>query len=167
MVSMLTVAEAQALVLQHARPVPPEMVRLDSGALGLVLAEDVVSDLDMPPYDKSLMDGYAVRATDLPEGRGVLTVIEEVTAGQTPRLPVAAGEATRIMTGAPLPAGADAVVMVERTRLLDGDRVQIEDRPPKPGQSILPRGQEMRQGQIVLTAGAVLRPQEFGVLATV
>jgi len=121
----------------------------------------------MPPYDKSLMDGYAVRATDLPEGRGVLTVIEEVTAGQTPRLPVAAGEATRIMTGAPLPAGADAVVMVERTRLLDGDRVQREDRTPKPGQSILPRGQEMRQGETVLTAGSVLRPQEFGVLATI
>jgi molybdopterin biosynthesis enzyme len=70
MVSMLTVVEAQALVLQHARPLPPEMLRLDPSALGLVLAEDVVSDLDMPPYDKSLMDGYAVRATDLPEGGG-------------------------------------------------------------------------------------------------
>src|SRR5438045_1807011 len=164
---MLTVAEAQALVLQHAQPLPPEMVPLAPAALGLVLAEDIASDLDMPPYDKALMDGYAVRSADLPEGRGVLTVIEEVTAGQTPRLPVTAGQATRIMTGAPMPAGADAVVMVERTRLLDGGRVQFEDRPPKSGQNIQPRGQEMRRGETVLTAGAVLRPQEIGVLATV
>jgi molybdopterin molybdotransferase len=121
----------------------------------------------MPPYDKAMMDGFAVRAADLPQGRGVLTVIEEVPAGQTPQQPVGPGQATWIMTGAPLPAGADAVVVVERTRPLDGNRVQVEDRPPKPGQNILPRGREMRQGETVLAAGAVLRPQEFGLLATV
>jgi molybdopterin molybdotransferase len=163
---MLAVAEAQAIVRQHAVPLPAENVPLDPAALGLVLAEDVVSDLDMPPYDKSLMDGYAVRAADLPDGRGTLSVIEEITAGQTPRLPLGRGQAARIMTGAPLPGGADAVVMVERTRAL-GDRVQIEDKPPRPGQNILSRGQEMRRGETVLRAGAVLRPQEFGVLATV
>src|SRR5438132_10406230 len=113
---MLTVAEAQALVLQHAQPLPPETVPLMPAALGLVLAEDVVSDTDMPPYDKALMDGYAVRAADLPTGQGMLTVIEEVTAGRTPQHALAAGQATRIMTGAPIPAGADAVGMVERTR---------------------------------------------------
>jgi len=133
----------------------------------LVLAEDVVSDLDMPPWDKSLMDGYAVRAADLPEGRGCLAVVEEVTAGQTPQRPVGPGEAIRIMTGAPLPAGADAVVMVERTQSLEGRRVQVEDRPPRPGQNILARGREMRRGDTVLAAGAVLRPQEVGLLATV
>jgi molybdopterin molybdotransferase len=164
---MLAVAEAQAVVLQHARPLTPEIVPLTPGALGLVLAEDVVSDLDMPPYDKAMMDGYAVRAVDLAEGGAVLGVVEEVTAGRTPQRPVGPGEATRIMTGAPLPAGADAVVMVERTRMVGDRRVAIEDQPPRPGQNILPRGQEMRRGETVLAAGTVLRPQELGVLATV
>ncbi len=95
---MLQVAEAQAIVLQHARPLPPESVPLASAPLGLLLAEDIISDLDMPPHDKALMDGFAVRTADLPDGHGALTVIEEITAGQTPRLPLGAGQATRIMT---------------------------------------------------------------------
>jgi molybdopterin molybdotransferase len=164
---MLSVAEAQQIILQHARPLPAQTVPLAPGALGLVLAEDVVSDLDMPPHDKSMMDGFAVRAADLVSGKAVLSVIEEITAGQTPRLPVGPGQATRIMTGAPRPAGAAAVVMFARTRRLAGRRVEIEDGPPKPGQNVLPRGCEMRRGDAVLAAGAALRPQEFGVLATV
>jgi molybdopterin molybdotransferase len=163
---MLAVSEAQAIVLQHARPLPPEGTPLNSQALGLVLAEDVASDLDMPPFDKALMDGYALRAGDLTEGGGTLTVIEEVTAGNTPARPVGPGQATRIMTGAPMPDGADAVVMLERTRVLDGEQVRLEE-PARPGQNVLARGEEMRRGQTVLSAGAVLRPQEFGVLATV
>ena len=175
---MLSVAEAQALVMQHVGPLPPETIPVDAAALGLVLAEDVVSDIDMPPYDKSLMDGYAVRSADLADGRGTLSVIEEVSAGQTPRLPVGVGQATRIMTGAPMPAGADAVVMIERTRSLTGkptqvagglerNRVEIEDRGLKSGQNILSKGKEMRRGDVVLQAGALFRPQELGVLATV
>jgi molybdopterin molybdotransferase len=163
---MLSVAEAQAIVLQHARPLPPETVPLGPAALGLVLAEDVVSDLDMPPYDKAMMDGYAVRAADLADGRATLTVIEEVTAGQTPTRTIGLGQATRIMTGAPIPTGADAVVMVERSRPVGDDRVQLED-TPRPGQNVLPRGREMRTGQVVLRSGTVLRPQQFGILATV
>jgi molybdopterin molybdotransferase len=155
------------LVLQHAAPLPPETAPLTSAALGLVLAEDVASDLDMPPYDKALMDGYAVRTADLPEGRGALAVVEEITAGQTPTHALGPGQASRIMTGAPVPAGADAVVVVERTRLRPDGRVEVEDRPPQPGQNILPRGREMRHGETVLAAGAVLRPQEFGLLAAV
>src|SRR5262245_49681063 len=110
---MLSVAQAQAIVLQHAQPLPPENVPLGPEILGLVLAEDVSSDLDMPPYDKAMMDGYVVRCADLPDGRGTLHVIEEITAGQTPQRPLARGQAARIMTGAPIPTGADAVVMVE------------------------------------------------------
>jgi molybdopterin molybdotransferase len=163
---MLAVSEAQAIVLQHAHPLPPEGTPLNSQALGLVLAEDVASDLDMPPFDKALMDGYALRAADLTEGGGTLTVIEEVTAGNTPARPVGPGQATRIMTGAPMPDGADAVVMLERTRALDGEQVRLEE-PARPGQNVLARGEEMRRGQTVLSAGALLRPQEFGVLATV
>ncbi len=164
---MLRIAEAQTRVLQHAQPLPPQTEPLSAAALGRVLAEDVAGDLSMPPFDKALMDGYAVRTADLPEGRGTLTVIDEITAGQTPRLPVGAGQAARIMTGAPVPSGADAVVMIERTRALEGNRVQVDDRPPKPGQNILYQGREMRAGETVLSAGAVLRPQEFGLLATV
>jgi molybdopterin molybdotransferase len=164
---MLSVQSAQALILKHARPLPPEVLPLDPAALGLILAEDVASDLDMPPYDKALMDGFAVRAADLPQGRGLVTIIEEVTAGQIPKLPLQAGQATRIMTGAPLPTGADTVVQVERTHSLEGHRVAIEDASVRPGLNILYRGREMRRGETVLAAGAVLRPQEFGVLATV
>jgi molybdopterin molybdotransferase len=164
---LLKVAEAQALVLEQAFALPPEAMPLTAAVLGLVLGEDVVSDLDMPPYDKAMMDGYAVRAADLPEGKGVLTVVEEVTAGQVPKVAVGAGQATRIMTGAPIPEGADAVVQVERTRPAGGGRVQVEDRAVKPGLNVLPRAREMRKGETVLVAGTVLRPQEFGVLATV
>jgi molybdopterin molybdotransferase len=164
---LVKVAEAQAIVLEQTRPLPPEMTALTPAALGLVLAEDIVSDLDMPPYDKAMMDGYAVRAADLPEGKGVLAVIEEVTAGQVPQVAVGPGQATRIMTGAPIPEGADAVVQIERTRPTGRGSVQVEDRPLKPGLNIMPRGREMRQGDTVLVAGARLRPQEFGILATV
>jgi molybdopterin molybdotransferase len=164
---VFSVAEAQALVLRHVRPVPPEPMILTTAALGLVLAADVVSDLDMPPYNKSLMDGYAVRCADLPSGQGTLRVIEEITAGRVPRQALGEGQASRIMTGAPIPPGADAVVVVERTRMRDDGCVEIEDRPPHPGQNILPQGAEMGCGDTVLPAGTVLRPQEFGVLATV
>jgi molybdopterin molybdotransferase len=163
---MRTVADAQALVLQHTTAVAATTVPL-APALGLVLAEDVVSDLDMPPFDKAMMDGYAVRVGDLPGGRGFLTVIEEITAGQTPTRALGAGQAARIMTGAPIPAGTEAVVQVERTRQAEDGRVHIEDPPLKAGQNVLPRGREMRAGDVVLHAGAVLRPQEIGVLATV
>lgn len=164
---MRTVGEAQSIVLQHARRRPPATLPLTSAALGLVLAEDVASDLDMPPHDKALMDGYAIRAADLPDGKGALSVVEEVMAGGVPTRPIGPGQATAVMTGAPLPAGADAVVIVERTRRLDNGRVAVEDRPPQPGQNVLPQGREMRRGETVLTAGTVLRPVEFGLLATV
>jgi molybdopterin molybdotransferase len=163
---MLSVAEAQAIVLQHARPLPPEAVAIVD-ALGLVLAEDIVSGLDVPPYDKAMMDGFAVRSVDLPQGRGVLTVIEEVVAGQTPQQQVGAGQATRIMTGAPIPGGADAVIKIERTTSVDGQRVQIDDEPPRAGTNIFHRGREMRKGDVVLSRGTALTPQDIGVLATV
>ena len=163
---MLSVAEAQRIVLEHARPLRPATVPLDSSALGRVLAEDIASDLDMPPYDKALMDGYALRSTDLRDGRGELRVVEEITAGTTPRHPLGPGEASRIMTGAPIPDGADAVVMVERCTL-DGQRVSVEDRKVAPGLNLLRRAREMRRGEVVLRAGTGLRPQELGLLATV
>lgn len=167
MYAMIHVAEAQAIVQQHARPLFPETAPLTSATVGLVLAEDVASDIDMPPYDKALMDGFAVRSTDLQNGRAILTVVDEITAGQTPRFPIGRGQAARIMTGAPMPVGADVVVVVERTQGLEGNRVQVDDKPLTPGQNMLAQGREFRQGETVLPKGTVLRPQEFGILSSV
>jgi molybdopterin molybdotransferase len=164
---MLSISEAQSIVLANVRGLPAVQIPISHLLLGQVLAEDVVSDVDMPPFDKSLMDGFAVRSADLLEGRATLSVIEEITAGQVPTQSLTPGQATRIMTGAPIPGGTDAVVMIERTQLLSDGRVQIEDKPPRPGQNIMPRGREMRRGETVLPAGTELRPQDLGILATV
>ncbi len=86
-----------------------------ANATGLILAEDVASDVDSPPHDKSIVDGYAVRSADLKEGRAELKVLEEIVAGSVPTRAVTPGTASRIMTGAPMPDGADSVVMIERT----------------------------------------------------
>jgi molybdopterin molybdotransferase len=165
-VAMLPVEDALKVVLSHCRPLAPETAPLGVDSLGLVLAEDVASDLDSPPFDKALMDGYAVRAADVPGGRAELRIAAEVMAGQVaPPLPP--GQAIRIMTGAPIPAGADAVIRVEQTRLLDDGRVYIESTQPKSGQSILRRGAEMKRGDVVLKVGAAIGPQELGLLACV
>lgn len=163
---MLTVEQAQQLVFQHSRRRPPEAAPLTSALLGLVLAEDVVSDLDMPPYDKSLVDGFAVRAEDL-AGDRELAVVEEIAAGHIPQRSLEPGQTARIMTGAMLPQGAAAVAMLERSRMLDATRVQIADGALRAGQNILSKGREIRQGDTVLSAGTAIRPQEIGLLATV
>src|SRR5437763_12684325 len=160
---MLSVSEAQSLILEAVNPLPAETVPLTPAALGLVLAEDVVSDIDSPPYDKALMDGYAIRSADLAKGVNPLAVIEEITAGRTPQKTVGPGQTSRIMTGAPMPTGADAVVAVERTRLLEDGRVRIEEQDVQPGRNVLSRGREMRSGETILRAGAVRRTQEFGL----
>jgi molybdopterin molybdotransferase len=164
---MLTVAEALAEIVAEVQRLPAVQVPLDR-ALGLVLAEDSFSDLDSPPFDKALMDGYAVRAADLVGGRGALRVVEEVLAGRAPQVRVRSGEATRIMTGAPLPDGADAVVQVEHTRMPganDDSVVHIETTGIAAGKNVLKRGESMRRGTRVLPAGRLIRPQEAGCLA--
>jgi molybdopterin molybdotransferase len=163
---LLSVTEAQQCVLEHVRPLAVRTLPLPS-VLGLVLAENVVSDIDSPPYSKAMMDGYAVRSADLLDGRATLDVIQEITAGRVPTLPVGPGQAARIMTGAPVPDGADGVVMVERSHLLEDGRVRIEDKPVRAGQHILARGTELRSGETVLNAGTLLRPQDVGLLAAV
>src|SRR5262245_32221353 len=159
---MLEVSAALDVVLRHARPLaavasPP--------ALGRVLAEDVAADRDSPPFTKAAMDGYAVRAADCPSAGTALRIIDEIAAGDTPAKPVGPGECARIFTGAPLPAGVDAVVMVEKTETLDHGRVRIDDTVVKPGQNIVSRGKEMRAGDVVVPAGTVLSPVAVGLLA--
>jgi molybdopterin molybdotransferase len=162
---MISVQEAQRLVCQQAARRAAGAVPLGE-ALGLVLAEDVASDLDSPPFDKALMDGYALRAADVAgAGGAVLAVVEEIPAGKTPEHGLGPGEAARIMTGAMLPAGADAVVMIEHTSPEAGQGVRICETGVRPGQNVLRRGREMRRGEVVLAAGTLLRPQELGLLA--
>jgi len=163
---MLDVAMALEIVVRHSETRKPELTTLTSAALGQVLAADVRSDIDSPPFTKSMMDGYAIRAADA-ASPVELIVIEEVPAGTVPTKRVGVGEAVRIFTGAPMPDGADSVVMVEKTQSPSPDRVRIDDALVKPGQHVLPRGTEMRAGDIVLPRGSVLTPAAFGVLASV
>jgi len=164
---MITIDEALERVLSHALPLLPIETPL-ADALGLVLAEDVANDIDSPPYDKSVMDGFAVQSTTVKAG-DELVVIEEVVAGQLPTREVVAGTATRIMTGAPIPQGADAVLMVERTEMVPSaspPRVRLLQ-DVKAGQSIMRRAASMRRGETVLQAGRRLGGVEIGLLAEV
>ena len=162
---MLTIDEALRAVLDAARPLPARPGPLEC-VLGCILGEDVAADIDLPPFDKALVNGYAVRSEDLQGPDRWLRLGESIMAGQTPTRALAALEAAVVMTGAPLPSGCDAVVMHERTQ--SGDRsVRIDELEVRPGQNILPRGREMRTGDIVLTAGTVLEPAHLGVLASV
>jgi len=147
-------------LVTRARALPrAEEVALDS-APGRVLAADIAADRDAPPLDRSARDGFAVRSADLP---GELTVIGEVRAGGRFAGTVAAGQAVEIMTGAPVPDGADAVVMVEHTRSAGG-RVVI-DRAARPGQAIVPRAAESARGECVLRAGTRIDYSGAAVLA--
>lgn len=159
---MLEVTAARAIVLANASPLPPIV---DSPALGRVLAENIAADGDSPPFDKSLMDGYAVRFADIWPGVE-LRVVEEVQAGAIPRSVIGQNEAVRIFTGAPIPDCADAVVMREKTSSPSPDRVIINDEPTI-GQFILRRGTEMKAGETVLPSGTILTPAALGLLAVV
>lgn len=166
-VPMLTVAEALARVLGEVRPLPTVERPLEK-ALGLRLAADVRADADQPPFDKALMDGYAVRSEDLAELPRRLAPGETIAAGGLPSRPLAPGEAAAIMTGAPLPPDADAVVMIEKTaRDGDGDGVTILLQPIKPGMNVMPRAGIYRGGALLMTAGVDLTPARLGLLAAV
>src|SRR5688572_28238836 len=137
---MLTVEEALKLVAENAASLAPRRVGLGE-ADGLVLAEDISSEVNSPPYDKALMDGYAVRSSDRQPERQLL---EEIAAGAVPRFPVTPGAASRIMTGAPIPEGADAVVQLERTELVNDSTVRLLQVDPSAGQNVLRLGAAMR-----------------------
>jgi len=162
---MLSVAEALSQILSVARPLPAVSLPL-ADARGRVLAEEIASDIDSPPYDKALMDGYALIAADLADGDVELSVLEEVAAGALPKHTVVRGAATRIMTGAPIPPGADTVVMFEETERVGDARVRIRSRIGA-GKNIMTRGLSMRAGETILTAGSEVRPVEIGLLSEV
>ena len=172
--SLISVDQALTRILERIEPLGAEDTAL-LDALDRVLAEDVVAEMNIPPFQNSAMDGYAVRAADTrgasPDNPVTLRVIEDVAAGAVPQRTVEPGTAARIMTGAPLPPGADAVVRFEQTsegretggRPRDGFiRIYKEVRAMD---NVRPAGEDIRRGQCVLQAGTLLRPQELGVLA--
>ncbi|MGQ9710746.1 MAG: molybdopterin molybdotransferase MoeA, partial [Anaerolineae bacterium] len=154
--------EALERILATVRVLESEWVPLLE-ALGRVLAEEVAADRNIPPLPNSAMDGYAVRAADVAQVPARLRVIAEAPAGRLCPVEVGPGTAVRIMTGAPVPSGADTVVPFEHTRL-DGEWVEIL-RETRPGANVREAGEDVRAGQVVLTPGCVLRPQEIGMLA--
>ncbi|MCY3772895.1 MAG: molybdopterin molybdotransferase MoeA [Gemmatimonadetes bacterium] len=163
---MLTVEEAQEIVLDSVSVSGIERVPL-SESQGRVLAEDVAPKYDVPPHDNSSVDGYAVRAADTAGASADapcrLGVLEDIPAGTVPSRKVGPGKASRIMTGAFLPEGADAVVMVENTRQLK-EAVEVL-KAVEPGQNVRYRGEDVRQGRRVLFGGAEIGPGEIGLLA--
>ena len=170
---LVPVEEARRHVLDSCGVLPAEVVAL-SDALGRVTAAEVVSPEAVPPFANTAMDGYAVRAAETSGASDelpvTLRVARSIAAGQPPGLPLLAGEAIRIMTGAPLPAGADAVVMVERTRpvrsVSGGEAVQILAEADR-GDHVRRPGDDVRPGDRVVAAGTELRPAHLGVLASV
>jgi molybdopterin molybdotransferase len=167
---LLRVEEAIERILAEIHPLKAESINL-SDAFQRILAEDVTAPMDLPPFANSSMDGYAVRAQDIHQTPITLPVITDIPAGSAPTIPVEAGQAARIMTGAPMPPGADAVIPVEDT----DSQWDLGGPPPQTvtfqkgtnvGANVRPIGENVQRGQIVLQAGTLLRPQDVGILAS-
>ncbi len=161
--SRMTFDEARATILDHVTPLGPESVPL-LAAVGRVLAADLVAPWDVPRWDNSAMDGYAVRAADTPAPAG-LRIAGYIPAGSSSSEVVAAGTAAKIFTGAPLPAGADAVVPIEHTDERDG--TVLVRQPVRPGAHVRRKGEDIRAGETILGAGAVIGAPEVSLLASV
>jgi len=163
---MLSVGEALARVLAVFGPLPPERVPVLE-TLGRVLAEDVYADMDIPPLTNTAMDGFAVQAADTagasPEQPVRLRIVYDLAAGYTTDVAVTPGTAIRIMTGAPVPPGADAVVRFEDTER-DGEWVNVFKGVPV-GKNVRQAGEDVKRGQLILPRGTAIRPQEVGMLA--
>jgi molybdopterin molybdotransferase len=171
---MLSVHAAQERILDGMQPVGSLSLPLDQAA-GRVLSRDILAEVDLPAFDYSSMDGFALQAADVaqagPASPQVLQVVADLPAGASPDVTIRSGQAARIMTGGPLPPGADAVVMVEdtdfnqfKTGAAAPPQVAVF-RPAEPGQFIRRRGEDLHAGQKVLMAGRKLRAQEIGLLA--
>lgn len=158
---MLAFDQALKTVLSSARSLGAEQVDL-AAAAGRILAEDVTSDIDMPPFDKSTRDGYACRRADLPN---MLTIVETIPAGHVPQKAIGANQCAKIMTGAMLPAGADCVIMVEFTSNPTEETVRFTGRDTD--DNIWRRGDDLKASDTVLHKGDRIAPQHIAVLAAV
>jgi molybdenum cofactor synthesis domain-containing protein len=161
--SLTPLADVQAAVLRECLPLTPRAVDLQD-ALGCVVSQPVEAEELVPPFDNTAMDGFAVQAADTLDPPVELKIVGTLAAGAAPEVHVGAGQAVRIMTGAPMPPGADAVVMVERTRA-EGDVVVIEHHA-EAGDHVRRAGGDLEPGDVVVEAGTVLTPAHLGVLAS-
>jgi molybdenum cofactor synthesis domain-containing protein len=162
---MIPLAEARSYVLDRCRATPTEAVAV-ADADGLVLRSPVSAPEAVPPFDNTAMDGFAVRSVDTIGAPVELAVVDTLPAGVAPTRAVGSGEAIRIMTGAPMPAGADAVVMVERTAAVGADRVLVEV-VVESGNHVRRAGDDLSAGDEVFGAGTALTPAHLGVLASI
>ncbi len=161
---LLTVG--QAIAILDSVPVQPRVVTLPLlDAMGFRLAQDVFADRDYPPFDKALMDGFAVRSSDVPAAGVELNVIDTIAAGQVGQRPIGPGQTAAIMTGAPLPIGADAVVPIERISR-NGPKITIHSSVAK-GHAVARIGSDATANQLLLKKGSMLGPAQLGVAATV
>lgn len=162
---MIPVAHALQIVAEQTRTLPDERVDL-ARALHRILAEDIIADTDLPPFDRAQMDGYAVRAADVANTPERLRIVGESAAGAGWHQEMKGGEAVRIMTGAPVPAGADAVQQVELTRETDGGKFVEILQPVEPGRSIVNQAAEIKAGATVLRAGEDINAAMIATLAS-
>jgi molybdenum cofactor synthesis domain-containing protein len=163
---MIPLDDAVAHVLAGCRALPPVRMPVSLEAVGCVLAADVVAREPVPPFANTAMDGYAIRAADVAAVPVTLPVVAEVAAGHPAPRPLRPGEAMRIFTGAPMPEGADAVVMVERTERRDGGTAVEIQLSVDPGNHVRAVGEDLHAGQRVFGAGDELTPARLGVLAS-
>lgn len=165
---MISVVEARDAILNRVRPIGVERVDIAS-AQGRVLAEDVHATRNQPPWDNSAMDGYAVRAADTasssPDAPAELEIVEDLPAGYVAKRAVGQGQAIHIMTGAPVPEGADTIVRAERTLRVDERRVRILQ-PVEPGTDLRRAGEDLLEGDLIIPSGMLIRPAEVGLLAS-
>lgn len=157
---MIPFEEAYRIVMSHVTAVSAERISMPD-CLGRILAEDIFSDIDMPPFNKAAVDGFACRMDDLGHD---LEVIETIPAGKMPEIIVTNGKCSRIMTGAAVPEGADCIIMVEDTKILDNGMMRITRGPNAP--NICHQGEDIKAGDLVLSKGTLIRPQHLAVLAS-
>lgn len=162
---MIPLEEARDYVIGSVSPLGPVTIPLDD-ALGMVLVNDISSTEAVPPFANTAMDGFAVQAADTDAAPTTLDVVGTIAAGDTGDIPVGPGQAARIMTGAPLPPGADAIIMVELTSLSEDEKsVEIAEAVPA-GNHVRSPGEDIRPGDLVFEAGTVITPGHLGVLAS-
>ena len=158
---MITYEEAYQLITRNVNTLGVETVGFEN-TLNRVLAEDVRSDMDMPPFNKSAMDGYACRMTDI---HNPLEVVEEIPAGKWPQKEIGKNQCAKIMTGAPIPKGADTVIMVEHTKQADNGLIEFTNDNTK--SNICYLGEDVKEGDILLTEGTIIKEKHIPVLAMV
>ncbi len=165
---MVKVSDAQTVILKSIKLLSSEVVKLNN-SLQRVLAQDIISDADIPPFDNSAMDGYALRSSDTKDAAKnnpkILEVIADLKAGQVSRKTLKPNQAIRIMTGAPVPEGADSVIMVEDSEKSGNNKVKIFTYIAE-GVNIRKAGEDIKKGELVLKKGTLLKAGHIGILAS-